>query len=537
MLRRTFLATGIAAAGASFIPLLPSKKSKTITGSIVGANSTLGHAMRDGKLPAPAETRDVGIVIVGGGVSGLAAARRLYRQDCKDFVLLELDERAGGNAVHGENKVSAYPWGAHYVPITNSETAAVTELFEDLGVITGRNASGLPIYREEFLCADPMERLFIHGRWQEGFIPQFGISAADRKAIGEFLAEMERLKSAHGADGRRAFAIPLDASSGDHEFVRLDSMTMADYLRDKGWFHSEPLCWYVNYCCRDDYGAGIEKISAWAAIHYFASRNGRAANSPSYGVVTWPEGNGWLVQQMRSQLASHIQTSCAVWNVESHGSGVFVDYYDAKRQRSVRLRAKAVIWAAPYFVAQRVIRDLREPSSHVTPATYSPWMVANVTLDALPKDRGDLAWDNVVYSSKSLGYVVATHQKLDPVPQQTVLTYYQPLDREEPAIARQNALKRPYHDWCEAILADLSVPHPRIRDLVSNIDVWLWGHAMARPVPGFIWGSARAHMQEQLRNVVFAHSDMSGISIFEEAYTRGVNAADSLLKQLKPTTS
>ena len=29
--------------------------------------------------------------------------------------------------------------------------------------------------------------------------------------------------------------------------------------------------------------------------------------------------------------------------------------------------------------------------------------------------------------------------------------------------------------------------------------------------------------------IVFAHSDMSGISIFEEAFTRGTESADTLL--------
>ena len=38
---------------------------------------------------------------------------------------------------------------------------------------------------------------------------------------------------------------------------------------------------------------------------------------------------------------------------------------------------------------------------------YSPWVTANLTLDRLPKERGlDLAWDNVMYDSHSLGYVV-----------------------------------------------------------------------------------------------------------------------------------
>jgi hypothetical protein len=270
-------------------------------------------------------------------------------------------------------------------------------------------------------------------------------------------------------------------------------------------------------------------------VHYFASRDGRAANAPGYAVVTWPEGNGRFVRRLQSDLSGNIQSSCAVWNVEHAGSGVQVDYFDVARQKSIRLQAQGVIWAAPRFVAQRVVRSLRERPP--APVVYSPWMVANLTLDALPAGRGmDLAWDNVLYDSPSLGYVVATHQDLHPVPRRTVLTYYRPLDDDEPAAAREKALSRSYDEWCHLILDDLSQAHPRISSQISHLDVWLWGHAMVRPVPGFIWGPARREMQRPLGNLVFAHSDLSGIAIFEEAFTRGVQAADRLLEQMTNPT-
>ena len=488
--------------------------------------------MRDGQLPPPAQTTDAGIVIIGGGISGLSAARQLWRRGFKDFTLLELESRPGGNAISGRNDVSAYPWAAHYVPIAGPDTVKVTKLFEELGVIRSHDAAGRPIYHEEYLCADPMERLFIHGRWQEGLVPQVGLSVAEQHTQDAFFAEMHRLKDARGKDGRRAFTIPLDTSSKDEEFRRLDKITMADYLREKGWFDAAPLRWYVDYCCRDDYGAGIEKVSAWAGVHYFAARNAIAANAPGDAVVTWPEGNGWFVQQLQAPIASQIQSSCAVWNIELESERVLVDYYDAVRKQSCRLRARGVVWAGPQFVAQRVIRPLREQRANLD-AVYSPWMVANLTLDTLPAGRGmDTAWDNVIYGSRSLGYVVATHQNLRPVPRRTVLTYYQPLDEDEPAIARQKALTRSYPEWCEMILSDLTKAHPDIADRVTNLDVWLWGHAMARPVPGFIWGTARAGMQQPCGSIAFAHSDLSGLSIFEEAYTHGVRAADALLQTL-----
>ena len=35
----------------------------------------------------------------------------------RDFVLLEMNHQAGGNARWGENEITAYPWAAHYVPV------------------------------------------------------------------------------------------------------------------------------------------------------------------------------------------------------------------------------------------------------------------------------------------------------------------------------------------------------------------------------------------------------------------------------------
>ncbi len=532
--RRDFLAAGvISVAAACVLPRVHGSARRRFTGGIVGANSVLGHALRDGKFPPPSETAETGIVIVGSGIGGLAAARQLKRSGFDDFTLLELETRVGGNAASGKNEVSAYPWGAHYVPTPGSELTEVRELFQELGIIRGHDSGGLPIYDEEFLCADPMERLFIHGRWQEGFVPQVGISGSDQRVMDTFFAEMRRLKSARGSDGKRAFTLPLDDSSGDEEFRRLDGMTMAEYLRSKGWFNCEPLRWYVNYCCRDDYGAGVEAISAWAGVHYFASRDAQAANAPGDAVVTWPEGNGWLARQLQAGVETHIRQSCVAWNIEPEGNGLVVDYYDATRKRSVRLRARGVVWAAPHFVAQRVLASLRAQMSGSSAAVYSPWMVANLTLDKMPAGKGmDLAWDNVIYGSDSLGYVVATHQTPQRVPVKTVITYYQPLDQDEPALARQKALARTYDEWCESIMADLLKVHPEIADHIVHLDVWLWGHGMVRPVPGFIWGNARAKMKEPAGNIVFAHSDISGISIFEEAYTRGVRAAKTLLQNV-----
>ena len=78
----------------------------------------------------------------------------------------------------------------------------------------------------------------------------------------------------------------------------------------------------------------------------------------------------------------------------------------------------------------------------------------------------------------------------------------------------------------------MKIAHPNIEDLIISIDVWLWGHGMIKPKIGYIWGD---HRKEALKNhgpVFFGHSDMSGISIFEEAQYWGITAAEKALKYL-----
>lgn len=168
-----------------------------------------------------------------------------------------------------------------------------------------------------------------------------------------------------------------------------------------------------------------------------------------------------------------------------------------------------------------------EKSDGIDAFEYAPWMVANLTLDAFPEQRAGapIAWDNVIYDSDSLGYVVATHQSLRTHERESVWTFYYPLTGSDPREERARLLRTSWQEWVDFILSDLSRPHPEIRGLARNIDIMRWGHAMVRPTPGFIWGEQRAALTRPFENIHFAHSDLSGFSIFEEAQYRGVVAA------------
>jgi hypothetical protein len=197
-----------------------------------------------------------------------------------------------------------------------------------------------------------------------------------------------------------------------------------------------------------------------------------------------------------------------------------------------------VIFAAPQFIARYVVRPYRDnPPPHIAEFHFGAWLVANLTMKDRPK-RGardfPLAWDNVLYESPSLGYVVATHQRgIERGP--TVLTYYYPFCDVDPRVGRTRLLETNWRGWAEVTLSDLSRAHADIRELVERLDVMRWGHAMIRPRTGFMWGSARREAAKPFRSIHFAHSELSGVALFEEAFDNGLRAADEILSSgLRP---
>ena len=531
MKRREFLAAGAAAVAAAACgkaqPPLP-------PGALLATRHDVGHRLRDGGLPAPGERRRRKVVIVGAGLAGLSAAWRFRKSGFDDFELVELERAPGGNARWGENDVSAFPWGAHYVPLPTRESRAVRLLLSDLGVLLGDPGADAPRYDERALCFSPQERVWRDGAWHDGLVPLARATDAERDSWRRFHDRMEAFKRLRGADGRRAFAVPMALSSRDPRLLALDRGSMRDWLVAEG-YTSGPVHWLVNYACRDDYGCDYRDVSAWAGIHYFASRDAHAEHAEGDTVLTWPEGNGWIVRRLLERYAPPVTGDALVYRLEERPRGVALEAYLAREDRSIALDAEHVVWAAPLRFAGRALAGSETALREALVAfDHAPWLVANLTLEEAPRDRhgAPLAWDNVLYDSAALGYVVATHQSLASHRGPTVITWYQPLCSEAPRAARERLLATPREVWVESILAELSRPHPEIRSVVRRADVTANGHAMVRPRPGFVWGDARRRVEAHAGRVHFAHSDASGFSLFEEAQYRGVAAAERVLARL-----
>lgn len=530
MNRRSFIQTASLFSSAGF--LLESCSSKLpLKVSMIGANSKAGHLIREGTKAKPTTFKEVDTIIIGGGIAGLVAGRELQKHR-RDFLLLELDKEVGGNAAFGSNKTSEYPWGAHYIPIPNNHLTEYLHFLEEEGIIVGYDEAKQPIYKEEYICFDSQERLFINGKWQEGLVPKFGLLAEDEAKVLAFLKLMDNLKDQKGADGKWVFDIPIANSSKDPIWLNLDQITMIDWLKQQPFFNSY-LEHYINYCTRDDFGTSIYECSAWVGLHYFAARKGKGANVKSDDVLTWPEGNGFLVKKLRERIKDQIRTNALVTEVKPLDQGVQVSVLNPINNESSGYLCKQVIMATPQFITNRIWENKERAALVTSHFEYVPWLVANINCVKPTEINGaPLSWDNVCYNALSLGYVNATHQLLNQKISEHNFTLYLPLSDKDAKAQRQKAYETTLEKWKELVLQEMKRVYPEFESNVISIELLLWGHAMVKPKPGLVHGSVLELLSKSSDSRIhFAHTDLAGISIFEEAFYQGLNAAKNCLNE------
>ena len=490
-----------------------------------------GHWLRDRHaLPAASETLETDVVILGSGVAGLTAAWKLAREGHTKFLVVD-GPQPDGNAAGGVFGNLAYPTGAHYLPLPSPESFHVREMLHDFGILQRNPGSSRPVYDERFLVHKPHERLLIDGAWQEGIVPKEGVPEAELEEHERFFSEMDRFRAARGSDGRRAFVVPSALSSSDVAFRSLDALTFMQWLLNND-YRSPSLHWYLDYCCRDDYGASIDQVSAWAGLHYFCARTGEAENADPHAVLTWPNGLQPLTTALGAAAADRRRagTVVSLKRTQRGVQALCFGLIDGK-PHSFLVNARKAICAMPLFVAARVVEGMAQfgfDAQRDLPA-YAPWMVANFLMDGFPDElpSAPLSWDNVVYRGRGLGYVVSTHQDIRVAPpKQTVFSAYIPLADLAPGQARKWMDMASPRDLLDLASSDLrDVYGKQFFRYARHAEITLRAHAMAIPRPGFSRNAGVEALRDAHGPLLFAHSDLSGFSIFEEAAWWGYQAA------------
>lgn len=502
--------------------------------AFVGQDPTRGHLLRDGAIAAAPVSERIAceVLIVGGGVAGMAAAWRLRRAGATDVHVVELEGDVGGTARAGATPRSRYPLGAHYLPAPHPELVGLRALLRELGITIGVDEDGEPEHDPRMILRAPLERHRHRGRWEEGLYPGAGQTADEEAQVERWQEHLRQLDRRRGPDGRRLFALPVDRSST--ELRHLDRITIAAYLDGLG-LTSWRLRWAIDYACRDDYGCTLDQCSAFAALHHYLCRG--LEDRRERFILSWPEGNAYLVERMAEAAAigDRLHRDTLVHAIDPDTGTVHA--HDVAAGRGRVFAAQQVLWAAPRFVLPRVLPAGRDPLPDGA-LLYTPWLVANVELARRPGGIGaPLAWDNVPVGADNLGYVVATHledlqARYEPG---TVLTYYQPLPADDAAglRARRQALyEGSLAHWCDHVTAELDAMHPGLGPEIRRVHVARWGHAMIRPGPGWLFGAERALARRPQGRVIPCAADVGGLPLFEEAFASGVAAAELALARL-----
>lgn len=489
-----------------------------LDGGWVGVSHARGHRLKNGgALPAPAVQRRASVLVVGGGIAGLAAARAFVRRGVDDVQLLELEDQPGGNSRGHELAGQPCPLGAHYLPVPGPHAHEVAEWLHEIGLL--RHELGRAVADERHLCHSPQERLFFDGAWSEGLLPPAEPGSATLAQYRRFAAAVAKVQTL-------GFALPTQRAPWTAAHAALDAETFDAWLAREG-FTDPALRWYLDYACRDDYGAGPARVSAWAGMHYFASRHGFHAPGDDAAerepVFTWPEGNAWLAAKLSEPLNGRLHGGRTVLRVREGRHAVEVLAWDEAAQRAEAWTAGTVVLALPLFVAARVLENPPDALRAAAAQPHAPWLVANLLLERPLLDRpgAPRAWDSVPYAARGLGYVDAGHQRLDPRPGPVVLTAYHAL----PATERGALLEDDWRPWAQRIVDDLLPVHPDLPARLRRVDLARYGHAMAVPAPGWRGHPALAALRSTKGRLRFAHADLAGYSVFEEAFTLGTLAA------------
>lgn len=519
--RKDFLKTMFL--GSLMLPFLQycEKKGKSLLLKITGTNHVLGHKLWAKDFPEPTEEVHTKYLIVGGGISGLSACRFFSQNNENDYLLVEMENRLGGNSSNGQNKFTKFPLGAHYLPLPNKENTEIIDFLKECKIYQGEDENGDPILDEYQMTFPQQERLFFKNSWQNDIVPQKGISTETQKEFDRFFKLMDDFREKKSEDGKYWFAIPVEDSSFDPEVIQLEKMLFKSFLTAEN-FKSEELLWLLDYSCRDDYGLGIDYVSAWAGIHYFAGRKNNWSTKYKDQVFTWPEGNARLAKHLSEYSKGKSSTNHLVFNVKINDK-VEVLSFDNVQKKTKKIIAEKVLFATPQFVNERIFNKKRAGNFN-----YVPWLLTTITLKNEFGGDEELAWDNVIYGSDGLGYIYDQHQNVDQIIGEKVITYYRSFSTGDCRKARKKLYALKEEQLKNLVLEDLKKAHPLIEDFIIEMQFHKIGHAMIAPVPNQIFGKQEAKQPIEGK-IFFAHSDVSGISIFEEAFYQGLRTAKQML--------
>ncbi|MCA9290494.1 MAG: FAD-dependent oxidoreductase [Phycisphaerales bacterium] len=455
-------------------------------------------------LPVPDVPHEYAdIVVIGGGISGLASA---YLLRDRHPIVLELGPRFGGNARGERWRGINYSLGGAYV-ITPDDGTFLDTLYRELRLDQVVRVS----------IDDEMVEL--GGHILPGFWDGIGVPPADVPAFTAFAELVTRMAEKDYPE------IPLP--KGDVQWILdLDVMTFRAHIeRELGGRLPDTLVAGIQSYCYSSFGGGWEEISAASGWNFLAAEE--------FGRWVCPGGNAYIAHAMWQALAAmedpmhpRLRAAAPVHDVRLRDDGVLVSYL-LPENRLHAVLAENVVMACPKHVAKYLLHDLArlDPEKRAAMDTLQSraYVVINVLLDraveldfydifllgdatAYPHNEDEAAADSRVADVLSGHFA---HVPTGDVPR-SVLTLYWPLPW---STGRQTLVEGAdsWRDYAERVA-------PQIRRILRMLDVpelfvrqirmTAWGHAMPLARPGHIAdGTAEALRRPFAERIHFVHQD------------------------------
>jgi protoporphyrinogen oxidase len=460
---------------------------KTHAADVDGEDNRICHQVRDGKMftRPPASARH-DVVIVGGGVSGLAAA---YRLQHRDFLLLEKEPHWGGNAYAMEYEGSVYGTGSAF--LTKDEYAY--HFAKEIGL------EPLPVNSPD---ATIIQGELALDTWGDG-VDKLPYAPPVRESFKKFKKEM----------------LAIDVEKRGKE---LFNQPFSDFFKG---YPEELKQWWDNFG-PSNWGATSGDTAAGIAIDALQEMVEESQTDDRY---TWPGGLGALTQKLADILQpryrDRMQRGATTVAVASEREEVLVTYMSGGELKTVA--AKTVIMATPKFITRRIVAGLPDKQSDaMRQIRYIPYPVVNLIFDKPVFNHGYDTWcpgnsfTDVVVADWVIQKQPGYQQKFN------ILSCYTPLKEEERGQLLNETGARKI---AASVLSDFQKLMPALHADPVEVHIYRRGHPLYMSTPG-LYTQVQPLARHPMDRVFFANTDSEGP---ESTTNQGILAAQRAVKQVE----
>ena len=560
-----------------------------------------GHQIRDGVFEnLPGDVIDTGesydCVIVGGGISGLAAALIFQRKAGEGKTCLVLDNHPifGGEAkrneflVDGQRLIGHQGSALFWRPYPHSFMA---RFYESIGLKTQRleyqkwagPAPEIALERTPYLGSAPYGLYFGPKFGGPKFGQPRGVWVTDpwgKKLEGAPISAKTREELLRHQPPDKPAQKP--EYRGDAISRRLDTITLEDHLMETYSISRETVRTFLSPDEGGGYGLGPDALSGYTAYAF-----DELGPIPEEGTQMFPDGNSGIARLIvKTLIPESIAGSPAIEDVCRNGlnfaaldhagaaarirldSTVVWAKHDGDPAKSesvtiaytrggktYRVKARSVVMAGGSWTTKHVVRDLPADRKEAYSQFYrSPCMVANVAVRnwrfLYKLGISGCQW------FEGLGSFMQVHKLAlcgadsptigpdSPVVLTIKVLYTNPgkTAEQQGHMGRAEMISTSFREYERQIRRQLTDMFARSgfdagRD-IAGIILNRWGHAYASPAPGFYFGKdGKPAPGDVLRaapfaRIAFANTDLSGTPDHKSSILEADRAVEQLLDQV-----